>query len=163
MNRIALLAASLTLAGLALLCQGLPQRREALGVDRRADLGLHDRKGLVDGEGIAIRALRGKRIENVGGSDDPGLQRDLGATKLPRVAGAVELLVMRDRDLGDVAQRAAPRDLTQEVVGVRDVAVDLEPLVVGQRASADLERADLAGVEEIRRAGLSQIQDPDAE
>ena len=69
-----------------------------------------------------------------------------------RVAGAVELLVVRAGDVGDVAQRAAPRDLAQEVVGVDDVALDLEALVVGSEPRRICSAATSSRVEERPRS-----------
>src|SRR5881409_2901433 len=45
-----------------------------------------------------------------------------------RVARAVELLVVPVRDDGDLLQLAGPGDLLQEPIGMRHVALDLEPL-----------------------------------
>src|SRR5437016_3628402 len=61
----------------------------------------------------------------------------------PRLAGSVELLVMRVGDERHVAVFAGPGDLGKELERVRHVALDLPPFLLGQAAAADGERAQL--------------------
>ena len=52
------------------------------------------------GTAAAVRAVGGDGVEDVGGGDDPCLERDLVGAQAARVAGAVEPLVVRRRRRG---------------------------------------------------------------
>ena len=63
-----------------------------------ADVG----EGILDGEGIGVRAHRGHRVPGVGEADDRRLDRDLGARQTVGIAASVEALVV-------MADAPAPR------------------------------------------------------
>ena len=69
------------------------------------------------------------------------------AGQVARVAAAVQVLVVRARDARHVGEALPPRDLLEEVVGVHDVALDLDALDVGEAAAPDLQRRDLLALE----------------
>ncbi len=61
------------------------QRFEAERVEGCADIGMHDRQGLLDGHGSTVRPIGGQRVEDVGDRDNPGVEFDLRSRKAPRI------------------------------------------------------------------------------
>src|SRR5450756_2519037 len=68
----------------------------------------------VDAQGRAVGPVRGHGLDDVGHGEDARLEDDLVAGKAPRVAGAVEALVVLQGHLG---HRPGELDAVQHVVG----------------------------------------------
>ena len=114
------------------------------------------RDGVLDGEGRAIDAIGGERVEDVGHGGQPPDQRDLVADQPARIPVAVEALVVRPGDrrrlLEDLDVRAAEHALADQ-----GVAVHLGAFGRRQRAGLEQDRVrdrDLADI--VQAAG-----DPD--
>src|SRR3989441_10533483 len=72
---------------------------------------------------------------------------------LPRIAFPVQLLVVAVSDLRNAPQLAGPWDGRQEPVGMRDVALDLQAVLVGQTPLGEGEAHGLGGPEGLFGAG----------
>src|SRR5262249_38724370 len=108
----------------------LDEDPEQLGVTLPAlDLVGDDVERLVDGHRLLVRAVAGgQRVEDVADGHHARLDPNLLGLEPARIAGAIELLVVRARDLRNRAQAPPPRNGLEEVVGVDDVALDLAAL-----------------------------------
>ena len=78
---------------------------------------------------LAVWAIAGQRVVDVGHRDDPRLERDILAAQRV-VAGAVELVVVREDDRQDAPQRAADR--FEQFHASVDVALHLLEFVLRQ-------------------------------
>ena len=104
----------------------------------------------LERHGLFVGAvLGGKRVEDVGDRHHPRLDRDRVSGDGARVSTAIQLLVMSVGDFRNPLELTRPGDLLEEAVGVRDVALDLEPLRPVEAALRDREIAHFL-VAEIR-------------
>src|ERR1019366_3605023 len=100
------------------------------------DAEIEDTERLLERNGLLVGAVAGgEGVVDVGDAHHLRLHRDLFRGELARVAGSVELLVVRSRDERHPAQGFAPRDLREELERVRDVRADLVELQRRQRAA----------------------------
>ena len=100
----------------------------------------------------AVRAVGGQRVVEVAHGDDPRLARDRAFGEAERIAGAVEPLVVRRGDPGEVGQRADP---PEDLARVDRVAAHRLPLALVEAARLVEDRvrhAELADVVEQRGA-----------
>ena len=117
-------------------------------VEVAAALFAHHLHGILDGEGLAVDAVAGQRVEHVRNCHDPALDRDRLAFQAPRVAGPVPLLLMaegdRRRHVQDRGGRAAHQAVALLRVGLHDRALlrrerpGLQQDRVGDRHLADV-------------------------
>ena len=92
-----------------------------------AALFLHHRDRLVRGECLAVDAIARERVEYVRHRDDPSLDWDLLACEPARVAAAVPLLVVAQRNGGrEVEDRRG--GATEETMALLGVRLDDRPL-----------------------------------
>ena len=90
---------------------------------------------VLDREGLAVDAVAGERVEHVGDRDDPALDRDRLALQPARVAAAVPLLLVAERDRGrHVEDRGG--GAAHEPVALLGVGLDDRALLRRQRARA---------------------------
>ena len=88
------------------------QRGDAAAVELRARFVAEDPDRLFVRERIAIHAVGDERVVDVADRQDPSVERDRGADDPPRVAGAVESLVMIENEPPDgFAEAELPESL----------------------------------------------------
>src|SRR5687768_8177996 len=98
----------------------------------------------LDGHRLLVGSVPGDEgAEDVGDGHHARWDRDLTAGKPARIARAVQLLMMSIGDLRHIPVLARPGNFGQETEGMRDVALDLAPLLLGEAPPADRERAQL--------------------
>src|SRR5215831_18472551 len=108
-----------------------------------------DLEGALPWDGPLVWAvLRGESIEDVGDGHDARLHRDRLAGDGSRIAAAVELFVMAERDLRNAPELTRPRNLLEEPIGMRDVRLDLAPLAGVEVALADHQELQLVVAEQ---------------
>ena len=115
----------------------------------------HHLDGVLERERGAVDAVAGERVEDVGDRDDAPLDRDLLAGEAARVAAAVPLLVVAERDRrGHVEDRGG--GAAQQAVALLGVGLDDRALLGGERAGLQQDRVgdrDLADV--VQRRGVA--------
>ncbi len=124
------------------------ERVEQHGVEVAPALFAHHLHRLLDREGLAVDAVAGERVEDVGDRDDPPLDRDRLALQPARVAAAVPLLLVAERDRGGhVEDRGG--GAAHEPVALLGVGLDDRALLGRERAGLEQDRVgdrDLADV-----------------
>ena len=100
------------------------QRFEAFRVEGRAEIRCHERKGLGMGHGRPVWPVGGQRLEDVGDRENAGVQGDRRPGEPPGIPLAVEPLMVRAGDLGNVGEGRDPR---QDRFGVDRVELDRPP------------------------------------
>ena len=129
-----------------------------------AALALQEVDALGQRPRVLVRPLADQRVEHVGHRDDARDQRNVVAVQAVRIAGAVVLLVMAERD--DRAHRQVLRRAALQDV-VADARVRAHHLLLGLRQRAFLQQdrvgdADLADVVH-RRGDLEHVHGLGAE
>jgi len=97
-----------------------------------ADISFHDFEGGAHGHRLAVGPIRRQRIEDVGGSNDAGIEVDLDHPPGPDRATRIEALMMGiARNARHVGEHRNPRqDLTAQF-GVGDSMISADPVSVG--------------------------------
>ena len=96
---------------------------EQVGIEL-AGLGLplQDLERQLGTHGALVRTVGGgQRVVDVDDRHDARLDRDRIASERARIPAAIQLLMMRERDLRHMAELARPRNPLQEPIRVRDV------------------------------------------
>ncbi|KAI1691637.1 hypothetical protein Ddc_24113 [Ditylenchus destructor] len=117
---------------------------------------------LLDRPGRLVGTNAGQRVEDVGDRDDAGLDGNRVARQSFRIAAAVPLLVVRQRDAPRHAQQTAGV-LAQDLRADRGMAAHHRPLGLVQRAGLLQDRvgnAQLADV--VHGRGVQQVRPPPA-
>src|SRR5215831_7727244 len=101
---------------------GVEEDAEEVGIDFLvADAKLEDIERAVGGHGALVGAVRGgKRVVDVADGHHLGLHGNFFGGEAERIAGAVELFVMRASNFRDEAEIAGPGNLHEEVEAVND-------------------------------------------
>ena len=131
----------------------LQEQIEHKRVELRPPALAHQRDRLVERKGGAIDAVARDGVEDVRDSGDPPLERDRLAGDAAWIAGAVEALVVRERDRGRDVEQFRRRICEQAVA---DLGVPLHHAALGLGQGARLEQdpvrdRDLADVVEAAR------------
>lgn len=71
-----------------------PERAADVGIESLGDVSVDDRECLLDGERVAVGALRRQGLIDVGDGEHPHRQVQRVSSERPGVATGVELLVM---------------------------------------------------------------------
>ncbi|MNH39683.1 hypothetical protein D3C79_1008930 [compost metagenome] len=86
----------------------------------------HHLQRLGHGDGVAIGALGGDGVEDVGGGDDASLQSNLCAAESPWVALAIEPFMMSPGHLGQLPERPYA---AQDLLGIGGMHLHRGPLL----------------------------------